>query len=154
MDNVAEIDANADQHPTLGGNLEIALSHDLLDGDGAFDRPHGARKLRHDAVAGYIDNSSAVPYDGWEQDHLVRFEVAHRLFFVAPHEARITGNIRSQDGSETTLVNPEALRRLGHGVFPCDARLLARSTREHSGGAYLRHTLSAFEAPAMGNVTY
>jgi hypothetical protein len=74
-------------------------------------------------------------------------EIAYRLFFVAPHEARITGNIRSQDGSETTLVNPEALRRLGHGVFPCDARLLARPTREHSGGAYLRHTLSAFEAP-------
>ena len=77
----------------------------------------------------------------------MRFEIAHRLFFVAPHEARITGNIRSQDGSETTLVNPEALRRLGHGVFPCDTRPLARPTREHSGGAYFRHARSAFEAP-------
>ena len=139
MDNVAEIDANADQHPTLGGNLEIALSHDLLDCDGAFDRPHGARKLRHDAVAGYIDNSSAVPYDGWEQDHLVRFEVAHRLFFVAPHQAGVASDVRGQNGREAPLVNV-GLRHLGHGVF----HAVRANWREP---APTRYTLRAFEPP-------
>ncbi len=117
MDDVAEIDADAQQHLTLGGNVEIALRHDLLHGDGAFDRAHGAWELRHDPVACDVYDSAAVLGDGWEENRLVRFEIANRRFFVAPHEARITGNIRSQDGSETTLVNPEVFRRLGHGVF-------------------------------------
>jgi hypothetical protein len=94
MDDVAEIDADAEQHPPFGGNLEIALGHDFLDGDGAFDRAYGARELRHDAVAGDINNRSAVPGDQRQDHRLVRFELAHRLFFVAPHQARITGDVR------------------------------------------------------------
>ena len=90
---------------------------DLLDGDGAFDRPYGARKLRHDAVAGDIDNSSAVLSDERQDHRLVRFEVAHRLFFVAPHEARVASDVRGQNGREAPLVNVEPLRHLGHGVF-------------------------------------
>ena len=94
MDDVAEIDADAEQHPPFGGNLEIALGHDFLDGDGAFDRAYGARELRHDAVAGDIDNSSAVLGDERQNHRLVRFELAHRLFFVAPHEARVASDVR------------------------------------------------------------
>ena len=56
MDDVAEIDADAQQHPTLGGNVEVPLGHDLLDRDGAFDRPHRARELRYDPIAGDIDD--------------------------------------------------------------------------------------------------
>jgi hypothetical protein len=112
MDDVAEIDANAEQHPTLGGNVEIALSHNLLNGDGAFDRAHGARELRDDAVAGDIDNSSAVLGDQRQDHRLVRFEVAHRLFFVAPHEARVAGDVRGQNGREAPFVSVEPLRRL------------------------------------------
>jgi hypothetical protein len=50
--------------------------------------------LRHDAVAGDIDNSSAVLGDERQNHRLVRFELAHRLFFVAPHEARVASDVR------------------------------------------------------------
>ena len=55
VDDVAEVDADAQKHPTLCGNIEVALRHDPLDRDGAFDGAHGAWKLRHDAVAGDMD---------------------------------------------------------------------------------------------------
>jgi hypothetical protein len=110
VEDVAEIDADAQQHPSFSGNVEVALRHDLLDGDGAFDGAHGAWELRHDAVAGDIDDASAVLGDEREDDRLMRFEFAHRLFFVAPHEARIAGDVRSQDRREPPLVNMEPLR--------------------------------------------
>jgi hypothetical protein len=67
------------------------------------------------------------------QDHrLVRFEVAHRLFFIAPHEARITGDVRGKDSREASLVNVESLRRLGHGVFQATLGLRAW---KNAGGA-------------------
>ena len=56
MDDVAEIDADPEQHPAVSGNVKIAFGHDLLNGDGALDRPHGARKLRYDPVACDIDD--------------------------------------------------------------------------------------------------
>jgi hypothetical protein len=68
--------------------------------------------LRHDAVAGDIDNSSAVLGDERQDHRLVRFEIAHRLFFVAPHEARVASDIRGQDGRKAPLVNVELLRPL------------------------------------------
>ena len=112
VDDVAEIDADAQQHPTLSGNIEVALRHDPLDRDGAFDRAHGARELRHDAVAGDIDDCAAVLGDERQDHRLVRFEIAHRLFFVAPHEARIAGDVRGQDGREPPFVNMEPLQPL------------------------------------------
>jgi hypothetical protein len=118
VDDVAEIDADAEQHSVVRGNIEVALGHDLLNGDGAFDRAHGAWELRHDAVARDIDDASTVLGDERQDDGLVRLEVAHRLFFVAPHQARVTSDVRGQDGREATLVSMEALLRLGHGVFP------------------------------------
>jgi hypothetical protein len=41
-------------------------------------------KLRHDAVAGDIDNSSTLLSDERQDHRLVRFEVAHRLAFLRP----------------------------------------------------------------------
>ena len=122
VDDVAEIDADAQQHPPVGGNVEVALGHDLLDGDGAFDRAHRARELRHDAVAGDIDNRSAVLGDQRQDHRLVRFEIAHRLFFVAPHEARVAGDVRGQDGREPPFVNAEPS---GASDMACSKRRLA-----------------------------
>jgi hypothetical protein len=73
--------------------------------------------LRHDAVAGDIDNSSAVLGDERQDHRLVRFELAHRLFFIAPHEARVAGDVRGQNGRKAPFVNVEPLRRLGHGML-------------------------------------
>jgi hypothetical protein len=117
MDNVAEIDADAQKHPTLGRNIEVALRHALLNGNRAFDRAHGAGELRHDAVARDVYYSAAVLGDEREDHRLVRFEIAHRLFFVAPHEARVARHVRGQDGRETALVRMAPLRCLGNHVF-------------------------------------
>jgi hypothetical protein len=118
VDDVAEIDADADQHPAVRWNIEVALGHNLLDGDGAFDCAHRAGELRHDAVAGNVNDGPVVLGNEWQDRRLVRFEIAHRLFFVAPHEARITGDVRGQDGREPPLVKMEPPRRFGHDAFP------------------------------------
>src|SRR5271156_314256 len=76
----------------------------LLNGDGAFDGAHGTRELRHDAIACDVYDSAAVLGDEREDDRLVRFEIAHRLFFVAPHRAGVADAARGQDGREATLV--------------------------------------------------
>ena len=83
MDDVAEIDADAEQHPPFGGNSKLRSAMIFWMAT-AHNRAYGARELRHDAVAGDIDNSSAVLGDERQNDRLVRFEFAHRLFFVAP----------------------------------------------------------------------
>src|ERR1700733_10159891 len=68
-------------------------------------------------------SSRAVVLRDERQDaRLVGFEVAPRLFFVAPHKARVTSDIRSQDGSKPPFINVEPLRPLCHDVFPRDAR--------------------------------
>ena len=133
MDDVAEIDADAEQHPPLSGNIEVALGHDLLDGDGAFDRAHRARELRHDPVARDVDDAAAVLGDERKDDRLVRFEIAHRRVFVAAHEARVAGDVRGQDRREPPLVNVEPLRPLGHDVFR--ATLGCGPSRKQPSGA-------------------
>ena len=43
----------------------------------------------------------------------MRFEIAHCLFFVGtPHEARVSSDIRGQDGRESSFVNMEPFRPL------------------------------------------
>jgi hypothetical protein len=58
-----------------------------MNGDRAFDRAHGARELRHDTVAGDIDYASALLGDKRQNHRVVRFEIAHRAYLIAPHEA-------------------------------------------------------------------
>jgi len=67
--------------------------------------------------------------DERQDNRLVRFEVAHRLFFVAPHEARVTSDVRGEDSRKASLVNVEPLRRLGHGLL--DATLGPTGVQEH-----------------------
>src|SRR5205823_9201140 len=43
IDDVPEIDADAELHAPIPRHIEVALRHDLLDGDGAFNRPDGTR---------------------------------------------------------------------------------------------------------------
>ncbi len=140
VDDVAEIDADAQQHPPLSGNIEVALGHDLLDRDGAFDRAHGARELRDNAVACDVDDGPAVPGDERQNDRLVRFEIAHRLFFVAPHEARVASDVRGQNGRKAPFVGMEGLRPLGHGVVHATlglgARRIVEATQPRSSGPY------------------
>ena len=136
MDDVAEVDADAQQHPPVGGNVEVALGHDLLHGDGAFDCAHGAWELRHNPVARDIDDASAMLGDHRKDCGVVRFEVAHRFFFIAAHQPRIAGDVRSQNGGEATLVGMEALLRLGPGVFHATLVLLRGQPGMHSGGAF------------------
>jgi hypothetical protein len=59
-----------------------------------------------------VDDGPAELGDERQDHRLVRFEIAHRLLFVAPHEARVTGDVRGENSREATLVNMEALRPL------------------------------------------
>jgi hypothetical protein len=80
----------------------------------------------------------------------MRFELAHRLFFVAPHEARVAGDVRGQNGRKSPFVNVEPLRRLGHGVLYATLGLRAW---KNIGGA-CRHRIQEFQTRSMGKTTY
>jgi len=43
---VAEIDANSKPHLTVRWHVSVPRSHDLLEGNGAFDRGHDRRKFQ------------------------------------------------------------------------------------------------------------
>jgi hypothetical protein len=70
----------------------------------------------HSTARTALGNCATIVLGDERQDHrLVRFEIAHRLFLVAPHEARVAGDVRGEDRREATLVCMEGYRLLGHG---------------------------------------
>ena len=77
--------ADAELHaaPVLR-DVEGALCHDLLDGDGAFHGPHGARELRQNTVAGRVDDCAAELPDHRQHHGLMRLQIAHRRGLVSP----------------------------------------------------------------------
>jgi hypothetical protein len=58
---VAEVDADAVEDPLVFRGFGVALSHQLLDGDGAFDGGDHRGKLHEEAVARRLDDAAAVP---------------------------------------------------------------------------------------------
>ncbi len=80
----------------------------------------------------------------------MRFEIAHRLVFVAPHEARVAGDVGCQNGREAPFVNVEPLRRFRHGVFLVTP---SRRAGKNAGGA-CGHPIQEFQAHSMGKTTY
>src|SRR3990170_7466276 len=76
VDDVPEVDADAEQHPAMLGHLLVARRHHALDLDRARGRADHAGKLGEDAIAGRVDDAAAIPAHQRQDHGLVALEVA------------------------------------------------------------------------------
>jgi hypothetical protein len=105
VDDIAEVDADAEPHVAIRFDRSVAVSHGLLDGDRTLDSVHNAAELGEDAVSGRVDDATAMLRDHWKQDRLVPLQVADGAGFVRSHERAVAGDVGGQDGSQPAL-NP------------------------------------------------
>ena len=100
VDDIADIDANAELHAPFWLNRSVALCHFGLDSDRASDRVHHAGKFGENAIAGGVDDAPAEFANHWKHHCLMPLEVTHRARLVRAHQRAITGDVRGQDGGE------------------------------------------------------
>ena len=82
MDDITQVDADAELHAARLGHLLVARRHDGLDLDRALGRVDHARELGQDAVPGGVDDAAAVAADQGQDRRLVPLEVADRRGLV------------------------------------------------------------------------
>jgi SAM-dependent methyltransferase len=97
------MDADAEAHLLACRSVRILLGNCLLDRDGALDRIHRTSKVGHHAVAGGIEDSTAVRFDQSIEDRLVGSQGAKRTDFVQPHKAAVLGDIGRKDYRELSF---------------------------------------------------
>ena len=79
-------------------HVGILLGHAALDLDGASHRIDGAGELDQHAVAGGLDDASAMLGDGGIEKRLSGgLQAGQRAFFVHTHQAAVSGDIRRQN---------------------------------------------------------
>jgi hypothetical protein len=89
--------ADAEAHLTTFGAIRVFLCNRVLDRDSALDRVDGAGEIRNNAIAGGIENPSAVAGNQSIEDRPVRLQRAQRANLVQPHQAAVLGNIGRKD---------------------------------------------------------
>ena len=115
VDDVADVDADAEADAFGLGDGRLPLGHAALDRDRAGDRVDGAGKLAEDAVAHQLDDTPAMLGDERLDELLtVGFQAVEGALLVALHQARVADHVRREDGGEPA-VDP----RRRHGRPPC-----------------------------------
>jgi hypothetical protein len=93
VDNVSEVDTDAEQHAAWLRHLLVARSHDGLDLDRALGRADHARKFGEDAIASRVDDATAVAADEWQDHGLVGLEVADGGGLVLAHQPTVADDV-------------------------------------------------------------
>ena len=103
VDQIAQIDADPEQHAPVLRHLGIAACHRHLDVGGTFDGGDDARELCKDAVAGGVDDPATEL--GHQRQHLrlMTLQGLDRAIFVLAHEPTVTGDISGKDGAESSF---------------------------------------------------
>jgi hypothetical protein len=103
-DNIAEIDADPQQHLVVIGCRGIGRRHALLQLDGAGDRMDGAAELDQHAVAHYLDNAAAVLGHQRLEDLLAPpLQLRQRPGLIQLHEPAVADHVGGEDGAETAF---------------------------------------------------
>jgi hypothetical protein len=98
LDDVANVDADAELDPPFGRQASVALDHPALDFNCAAHRIDGAAELDNRAVAGALDEPAVVGGDGWvDQVASERPKARQRSVLVGPGEPRVADHIGDQD---------------------------------------------------------
>ena len=124
---VADIDADAKQHPALLGQRFVGLGERLLDGNGSAHRVDDAREFGKHAVAGRAGDLAASVCNELVDDGATCRERGERALLIVMHEARIAHDVGGHDGHKLAF---EGRRfRLGHGA---PRRAVERRRRQSS----------------------
>ena len=95
---IAHMDAQAEFHGAIGGEVAVALGHQRLHLDGGLDGANDAWKLEQEAVARVLHQAAAMIEDDRVNGASMGLEGGVRARLVRPHHARITGDIGTDDG--------------------------------------------------------
>ena len=100
---LAEVDADAEQHALPGGHAGIAPLHQPLDLDGAVHGADHRREFGEHAVAGDIDDSAPLPFHDRAQGGQVLAHAPRGALLVHPHEPAVTGDVGGEDRCKPAL---------------------------------------------------
>ena len=82
------------------GRPGVALGHELLDRDRAFDRGDHRRKLDQQPVAGRLDYAAALARDERSRRLAMLAHRPRRPYLVLAHEARVADHVGGEDRGE------------------------------------------------------
>ena len=97
---VAQIDADAKQHPPVLLNTRITVRHEFLDRYPALDRGYDRGKLRQHAVAGALDNPAPRAGDDRIDGGSMRAKSQRRARLIDTHQPAVAGHIHDEDGGQ------------------------------------------------------
>jgi hypothetical protein len=104
MDDVAEIDADAEADALGLRPAYVAVRHSLLDDDGAAHGVDDRGELDQHAVPGCLEDAAAVLGDQWIDELApIAFEKGEGSFLVRAHQPRISGNVGAEDCRQPPL---------------------------------------------------
>ena len=103
---VAHVDAHAELHDAVGGQVGVALRHHHLHRDRGLDGADDAREFQQEAVAGVLHQAAAMIEDDRVDRGTVGLEGGVRARLVGPHHAGIAGDVSADDGCQASLHIP------------------------------------------------
>jgi hypothetical protein len=103
-DDVSDVDADPKSNTLMMRDVNILPSHALLNFNGTSRGIHRARELDQHAVAGGLDDASAMRGDGGINQRLSEhLELRERALLVEAHQLAITGDIRRHHSRQSSL---------------------------------------------------
>ena len=108
---VADMHADAELEPPVGGQVPIGSGEPRLCLDGALDGFYGAGELGEDAIASGVGDPTAVLGNKTIHGLAAGGQKVQSPDLVRTHEPGIAGHVRREDGSELALDSPA---RRGH----------------------------------------
>jgi hypothetical protein len=126
-DDITDMDADAKFDPDILLDLGVPPGHAALNFHSAARCIHGAGKLNQHAVAGGLDDATAMRGDGRiDEGFLYGLKLGQRAFLIEAHETAIPGDIRRQDRCQSPFDT------LGGQRIPLDLQFQP-STSKHIG---------------------
>ena len=92
------MDAHAEVHDAIGGQVIVAFGHQRLHRDRRLDGADDARKLQQEAVAGVFHQPAAMIEDDRVDRAAMGLEGGMRARLVSAHHARIAGDVGANNG--------------------------------------------------------
>ena len=107
-DQVAKVQADAEHDGGVLGLVPVGLGHGLLELDGGAQSVHGAWELDQGAVAGQLDQPSAMAsQNGLQPLGPMGFQPGKGAVLITAHQARVANDIRRQNRRQSPY-NPLA----------------------------------------------
>src|SRR5260221_483603 len=100
---VAAVPADAEQLLLVGGEGDVALRHQSLHGDGKTHRRNHREKFDQHAVAGGLDDASAMLSDNRIKCCPMLAKHPGRSFLVRPHHPAVARDVGGQDRYKSTF---------------------------------------------------